>query len=108
MKDKLARLVDVVIVRGGNIQPYGLTFGQVKTMIVAKSKEALELVNSMSSHEREKYFSEYENPEFIYNGRAYYRVQDKTIVYFENGVLANVVVLDEDGLNFRDYYKKED
>lgn len=104
VKERFLDLTDVIVVEGGSVQPYGLAYGQVKTMIVAKSKEALELLNSMSFDEREKYFSEYENPEFIYKSRAYYRKQDDIITYFENGILANVVVLDEDGLNFRDYY----
>ena len=125
IKNQLDSLTVVSVIDGIWPEPYCLTAEEGTTLIIAKDKKALDLMNSLDSVSRAKYMYQttYDNfalvvgcepvhMKFILDGKVYYagdmyygkEGEDIELIYYEKGLPINVVKQYESTFNYKDYY----
>jgi tetratricopeptide (TPR) repeat protein len=125
VKQQLDNLITVSVVDGIWPEPYHLDTTEGLTLIIAKDKKALDLMNTLSPNLRAKYMyevtmdnyallvgCEVAHMKFVLDGKVYYEgdmYYEKNgegiiLTYFEKGLPINVVKQYKMTANYKDYY----
>lgn len=123
--EKLDTSLNILPVDGIFPEPYGLDVKEAKMILVAKSKEDLNLFNALSKKEKIDYLNnavqenygavlacETIEASFVYDGKMYYRLntsyeaipENLELETFKLGMLVNVIEQDYENFTYRYYY----